>query len=547
MQNYRQIVVAAVLSVVIFVAWDYFFLRPQREAVQHPDGGVAQTVSPDAGAAAPVAVPATPVAVPAPAPPSAPEELAVLETADFKATFTSWGGALRDLELKGGKYRRVKDGRDDPVRLVTVVPGDPWPLSVVPSPELGGAADLASDTAARAPLRLVSHDARSVVFEGRVGGVGVKKRFALSERHFELDAEVSITGAERPGAVSLLVPSFMAPDAPKPGFFSGGEVYESVNPVCRAGGKTERYGQKEAVEAHPGTVAWLGLDQHYFASLVIPAAPGGECSFVRGRTPGAAWAVWRVPVAAGASAVAFKVFVGPKQLDLLHGYGRDLDSVIDYGAITNFFAVIARLLFWLMSWFEGLVHNWGVAIILLTLSVRVVLYPLTVKQMHSMQKMKELQPEIEKLKKKHGDDKEKLNLAVMQLYREKKVNPASGCLPIVIQMPIWFALYATLQTSVELYREPFLWILDLTRYDPYYILPLAMGATMFATQKLAPQPADSTQAKVLLYFMPGFFTFLMLRLPAGLALYILFNNLLSIAQQQYMMRKTASPGAPAKA
>lgn len=547
MQNYRQLVIAAVLSILIFVVWDYLFVRPQREAMQRADGGVAQMAPPDAGVPAPAPAPAPPAA-PAPAPPpaSAPEELTVLETGDFKATFTSWGGALRDLELKGRKYRRVKDGRDDPVRLVAVGQGDPWPLSLVPSPELGGSPDLASDPAASAPMRLASHDARSVVFEGRIGGVAVRKRFSLTERSFELDGEVSVSG-DRAGAVSLLVPSYMAPDAPKPGFFSGGEVFELVNPVCRAGGKTQRYGQKEAVERHPGTAAWVGLDQHYFASLMIPRQEEGECSFVKGRTAGAAWAVWRVPVAAGGNTIAFKVFAGPKQLDLLGRYGRDLDTVIDYGPITNFFGFIARLLFWLMRWFEGLVHNWGVAIMLLTLTVRAVLYPLTVKQMHSMQKMKELQPEIEKLKKQYADDREKLNLAVMQLYQQKKVNPASGCLPIIIQMPIWFALYATLQTSVELYREPFLWIQDLTRYDPYYILPVAMGATMFATQKLAPQPADSTQAKVLLYFMPGFFTFLMLRLPAGLALYILFNNLLSIAQQQYMMRKTATPATPAKA
>ncbi|HYQ81004.1 MAG TPA: membrane protein insertase YidC, partial [Anaeromyxobacteraceae bacterium] len=490
---------------------------------------------------------AAPAPAPAAPPPSAPEELAVLETADLKATFSTWGGSLKELELKGHKYRRVKDGHDDPVRLVAVADGDPWPLSLVPSSELGGGADLATDPAARTPMRLVSRDQRSVVFDGRVAGVGVRKRFVLADRPFEIDAEISIIGAERPGSVALLVPGFMPPDAPKPGFFSGGEVFESVTPVCRAGSKTERYGHKEAVERVPGTASWAGLDQHYFASLLIPREPAGECSFVRGQKAGSAWSVWRVPVPQGSSAVSFEVFAGPKQLDLLRSYGRDLDTVIDYGAVTNLFAFIARLLFWLMRWFHGLVHNWGVAIMLLTLTVRLALYPLTVKQLHSMQKMKELQPEIEKIKAKFGDDKEKMNQAVMQLYQEKKVNPASGCLPILIQMPIWFALYATLQTSVELYREPFLWIQDLTRYDPIYALPLAMGATMFATQKLAPQPADATQAKILLWFMPGFFTFLMLRLPAGLALYILFNNLLSILQQQYMMKKTAPPARPAKA
>ena len=137
-------------------------------------------------------------------------------------------------------------------------------------------------------------------------------------------------------------------------------------------------------------------------------------------------------------------------------------------------------------------------------------------------------------------------MAVMQLYQQHKVNPLGGCLPMLIQMPIWFALYATLQTSVELYHEPFLWLSDLTRYDPYYILPLAMGASSFLMQKLSPQPADNTQAKMMLYFFPIFFTFIMINVPAGLTLYIFVNNLLSIVQQQVMMKKQTALVAPAK-
>jgi YidC/Oxa1 family membrane protein insertase len=167
--------------------------------------------------------------------------------------------------------------------------------------------------------------------------------------------------------------------------------------------------------------------------------------------------------------------------------------------------------------------------------------------MQSMNEMRRLQPEIEKLKAKHGEDKEKLNQAVMQLYQQHKVNPLGGCLPMLIQMPIWFALYATLQTSVELYREPFLWLKDLTQFDPFYVLPLAMGASSFAMQRLSPQPADNAQAKMLLYFMPIFFTFIMLRLPSGLTLYILVNNVLSIAQQQWLMKRQQPAPAPAKA
>jgi YidC/Oxa1 family membrane protein insertase len=164
-----------------------------------------------------------------------------------------------------------------------------------------------------------------------------------------------------------------------------------------------------------------------------------------------------------------------------------------------------------------------------------------------MNEMRKLQPEIEKLKAKHGSDRDKLNLATMELYRQHKVNPLGGCLPMLLQLPIWFALYATLQTSVELYREPFLWMKDLTRHDPFFILPIAMGISSFVMQKLSPQPADNTQAKMMLYFMPGFFTILMLFVPGGLTLYIFVNNVLSIAQQQYMMkRQAAAAAAPSK-
>jgi YidC/Oxa1 family membrane protein insertase len=152
---------------------------------------------------------------------------------------------------------------------------------------------------------------------------------------------------------------------------------------------------------------------------------------------------------------------------------------------------------------------------------------------------------VEKIKAKHGQDKEKMNQAVMQLYQQHKVNPLGGCLPMLLQLPIWFALYATLQTSVELYREPFLWMKDLTRHDPYFILPIAMGASSFIMQKISPQPADNAQAKMMLYFMPVFFTILMLFVPGGLTLYIFVNNLLSIAQQQIMMKRQAA-AAPAK-
>jgi YidC/Oxa1 family membrane protein insertase len=195
-----------------------------------------------------------------------------------------------------------------------------------------------------------------------------------------------------------------------------------------------------------------------------------------------------------------------------------------------------------MRWIHSFTHSWGIAIILLTFLVKAVLFPLTYKSTQSMNAMKALQPEVEKLKEKYKNDREKLNVATMQLYQKHKVNPLGGCLPMLLQMPIWFALYAALQTSVELYREPFLWMKDLTIHDPYFILPVFLGISSFAMQKLSPQPADNAQAKMMLYFFPAFFTFIMIFVPGGLTLYIVVNNILTIAQQ----RAIGAQSAPAK-
>jgi YidC/Oxa1 family membrane protein insertase len=538
----KRIIVAALASVAILFLWNEF-LGPKKTPKGAPPPTGATAVAETKGPAAPAPAAAPPVVTPAP---STPEELVVLETPQFKATFSSWGGALKHFVLKEETYRRRGKGKgkatgevpDEPVDLVQVTGGEPLPLSLAPSVELGGTGEPGTDPLARAPMRISARDDQSVTFEGRVGAVDVRKTFRVGARPYEIDVEMGVGGGGKPGTVSVLYPAFLAPDAPSAGFFSGGEVFETVTVMCRAGDKTVRFDGKEAQQVLTGPPRFVGLDQHYFVSALMPESADGSCYFVRLPTSGATLVGLRLPVDQAMRA-KLTLFAGPKQVDLLRAYGRDLDTAIDYGPVTNFFAFFARILLWVMQRGYAVVHNWGAAIILLTVLVKVLLYPLTVKSMRSMQEMKKLQPEVEKLKAKFGDDKEKMNLAVMQLYQQHKVNPLGGCLPLLLQMPVWLALYATLQTSVELYRQPFLWIQDLTAYDPYYVLPLAMGASSFIMQRISPQPADNAQAKMLLYFMPIFFTFIMLKLPSGLTLYILVNNLLSIAQQQWLMKRQA--------
>jgi YidC/Oxa1 family membrane protein insertase len=538
----RRILLATVLSVGVLILWQVLF-PPARKPAAPPPAPPASTeaAKAPAGTAAPSAAPA----VPAP-PPDAPEERVTLRGKGFDATFSSHGGALASFVLEGEKFRRDENGKDVQVDLVRTTSGQPKPFAVVASPELGGAQDFSADPGARAPMRVVSRTAESVVFEGRVGNVLVKKAYRVTGKPFEISVDLEVTGAPARGTVALLFPGFTSPAASKGGMFSGPPL-DVVHPVCRGGDKTERFEltSDSAPEKVPGAVGWIGLDEGYFVSAAIPGEPLGTCVFAKGHEKGAGVAALVVPVEGADRKLSLLVYSGPKDLDALRGYGRGMDTAINYGAMARPFAFFARILLYVMRWFEDLVHNWGVAIILLTVLVKALLYPLTAKSVASMNEMRKLQPEIERLKAKFGSDREKLNMATMQLYQQHKVNPLGGCLPMLLQLPIWFALYATLQTSVELYREPFLWMKDLTRHDPYFILPIAMGASSFVMQKISPQPADNAQAKMMLYFMPGFFTLLMLFVPGGLTLYIFVNNLLSIAQQQLMMKRQAV-AAPAK-
>ncbi len=533
----RRIVIATVASVAILIIWQY--MQPKPPPAKPRPAEVAQSErAPAAAGTQPGAGPAVP-AVPAP-PPNAPEELVKLAGRGFDAVLTSHGGAVKSFVLQGEKFRHEVKGKAEQFDLVHVTKDQPYLLAVVASPELGGAQDLATDPAARAPMRIVSRDDRSVEFEGRIGNVNVRKTYRLTGKPFELGLDIVVTGAQGSGVVAVLFPGHTPPDAHKGGMLSGPPI-DVIRPVCRAGDKTERFdlGGDQGAEKFEQPVSWIGVDAGYFIAAALPKEPVGGCLLSRGPEKGSGLAALRVPVDAGTRTVSLIVYGGAKDLDTLRSYGRAFDTAIDYGAMARPFAFFARILLYVMRWFYNLIHNWGVAIILLTVLVKLLLFPLTAKSVRSMNEMRKLQPEIEKLKAKFGSDREKLNQATMQLYQQHKVNPLGGCLPMLLQMPIWFALYATLQTSVELYREPFLWMNDLTRHDPYFILPVAMGISSFAMQKISPQPADNAQAKMMLYFMPIFFSVLMLFVPGGLTLYIFVNNVLSIAQQQFMLKRQA--------
>jgi len=240
----------------------------------------------------------------------------------------------------------------------------------------------------------------------------------------------------------------------------------------------------------------------------------------------------------GEATLGASYYAGPKDQYRLKEIAEGLDLTVDYG----FLWWLAQPLFYLLTVIHGVAGNWGLAIIGLTIIVKSLLYPLSATSFRSMAKMRKLQPEMARLKERFGDDRQQFSQAMMELYKKEGANPLGGCLPILLQMPVFLALYWALMESVELRQAPFfLWIEDLSAMDPYFILPILMGISMFLTQKLQPEPPDPIQARVF-KLMPIMFTFFFLWFPSGLVLYWLMNNILSILQQTYVTRQIDKEG-----
>jgi YidC/Oxa1 family membrane protein insertase len=238
-----------------------------------------------------------------------------------------------------------------------------------------------------------------------------------------------------------------------------------------------------------------------------------------------------IPAGATATAAA-RLYTGPEEQDKLKAVGPGLDLVVDYGWLT----VIAAPLFWVLEMFHTWLGNWGLAIIALTVLIKLVFFPLSAASYKSMARMKQVTPRLMKLKETYGDDRVKLNQAMMELYKQEKINPLGGCLPIVVQIPVFIALYWVLLASVELRQAPFYgWIKDLSVPDPFYILPAIMMGSMIIQTKMSPTPPDPVQAKVMM-IMPFAFGVMFFFFPAGLVLYWVVNNILSIAQQWQITR-----------
>ena len=392
----------------------------------------------------------------------------------------------------------------------------------------------------------------SMVQESHTSRISKRLRFDADGWGADLTIQIeNRTLKPQPARLALSIHGRQAPDAPQPGFLTPGvRIWQAA---CHANGEMEHETHESLAKkevSHVGQVRWAGILDKYFllAAVPMPEKQNLRCALSAGNDGALTAAISyaeRMVAPGGTETYRLRLFLGPKVLEELdavavEGVDAALGDAVDYGWLRP----VCRPMIWLLKRLFGLAHNWGVAIILLTFVVKLLtIYP-TQKSMLSMRRMAQVGPEMQKLRDKYKDQKERLNQEVMALYKRHNINPLGGCLPMLLQMPIWIALYTTISESVELYRSGFGgWITDLAAPDRFYVMPIVLGGLTFLQTRLTPNPSQDPQAKMMGYMMPVMFLMFSLFVPSGLTLYWFVNTLLSIAHQLYMNRAHPLPAA----
>ena len=482
------------------------------------------------------------VAPAATAPSVAERDVVSVRTDVVNAEIDLAGGNLHRLELL--HYPVSVDRPDLPFRLL----GDIEPDVFVAQSGLLSAADApnhrARFRAARREYALGAADELEVRLDWESDGpIAVTKVYTFRRDSYLIDVSYEVrNNAATPWAGRLYGQFLRAEVPPEGGLFrtytyTGGVISGPEKPYE----KIEFSDMEKNLLERETAGGWVAMIQHYFAGAWVPdqsatnrfysLEPDGVRYVLGLMTPG-------VRVQPGDSSVLrIGLYVGPKVQARMEAAAPNLKRAVDYGWLW----LIAQPLFWLLDWIHGIVGNWGWSIIILTLLVKLAFFHLSAASYKSMARMRKVQPRITAIRDRYGGDKQQMNQKMMELYREEKINPLGGCLPIVVQIPVFIALYWVLLESVELRQASFVfWLQDLSVYDPFFVLPLMMGATMFVQQKLNPAPPDPLQARIMMA-LPFVFTFLFLFFPSGLVLYWFINNLLSIAQQWIITRKIVGP------
>jgi len=571
----RNLILAIALSVVVLMAWQAMLPPPVQQMPNQPQQQTAPgKAGKTAGPVTPAGQPTT--GAPAPVKPTAVviqhRTLARLQNPDIHGIeLSNVDGQIQNWTLYEEQYK-VRSGAENvapkPFTFIDRKSGKMEnSVFLPPTIELS-----LSGAVAKGDYQLVNQGkgggTATLQWTDPVSKVVVQKKYILNSDGYTVDMEMVLTNPTVQPVNFGLRAEFSA-------LQNNSQAQASMfmppiylfNAVCmrheefsRLGGQdiNEHIKDNEAhLNRHDDNIRWGGIDNRYFmTALMVGAKQIKSCAAAAALagSPGVPPGFTRIDnilelqpgsLAAGKSITRkFSLYGGPKKLSDLSAQQPPLAEAIDFGM----FSVICVPMLWLMRFFFEYLPNWGVAIILLTLLVKLITLPLTIKQYRSMAAMKKIQPKMKALQAKYKEDKVRMQQEMMKLYRDNKVNPLSGCLPMVMMMPIYFALYRTIYSAVELYQANFAgWIHDLSQQDPYYITPVLLGALMIIQMQLNPSAGDQMQQKILMWVMPIMFTGMMLFLPSGLVLYILVNTVLGIVQQWYMYRQAGMMPAKASA
>jgi YidC/Oxa1 family membrane protein insertase len=554
----RNAILATALVILILVGYQWYLSRlepPPQEPARPATTAPAQPVAPPA-AHAPAAAPAKASPKPKGYVPTAQSALPardiVVETPLMQVTLSTAGARVTSWQLK-----RYHAGNGAPVDLVAAKDSaaSPGPLSAWADDEQAQAIYRAD----RQRLDLTGRGESGAVTFTQVSAPGIEIQKKLTFRADRYEVSVDLTVRNLSGGEVSAEPRL----AWGPGLRNSLDKKHSTlqAPTLWLDGKRihEDVAKMNGEKIEPGNPSWAALQDTYFAAALIPGEKGLQ-AFVR---KGAAdqplvglVAAKQVLPPGGRMDVKALVFAGPKDLDVLKEMGHDLDQLVDLGMFDRIYLVTAAL--WLLKFLYRFTGNYGIAIILVTVLQKIAFHPLTVKSLKSMKAMQEIQPKVQAIQERYKNNPQKKQEETMALYRKHGVNPMGGCLPMLVQIPIFLALYNALSSSVEMWQARFLWIPDLTQPDslftvtlwgghayPFNLLALLMGVSMWVQQKMSPPAGDPRQAQMMLWMMPIVFTFMFWGFPSGLVLYWLVNNILQIGQQWLITRSSARP-APAE-
>jgi YidC/Oxa1 family membrane protein insertase len=582
--DFQRTVLWVFFGMSLFLLWDRWLVHtgkpslfgttPTPPAVTAPAEGSRPATPPAAADAAPGAVPtapapsatgpaAAPAAVPAQGPAAATATKAppvVIQTDLLKVSIDPEGAVLSRAELlkqnvapdwtASGLLGLVTGKKHDADQHTVLLEVSPSRVYVAQSGVVGGnfPNHRTPFTRVEGPRELAAgQDSLPVRFVSEGGGVRVTKTYTFHRGRYDIDVAHTVENiGDAPVTPSVYLQILRDGNKPE------GEsslYYTYTGPVVYTEQEKFKKIEFSAIEKNKPELpkqadnGWIGMIQHYFVTAWVPEK--GERQFYGRAVDKNLYSIGTLlplgTVAPGATASErATLYIGPQDQNVLAKIAPGLDLVVDYGWLT----FLAKPIYWLLEFLHRIVGNWGWAIVLLTVLIKAAFYPLSAASYKSMAKMKEVTPRLTKLREQYGDDKQKLNTAMMELYKSEKINPLGGCLPILVQIPVFISLYWVLLASVEMRNAPWiLWVQDLATPDAWFILPALMMATMWIQYKLNPTPPDPVQAKVMM-FMPLIFGVMFFFFPAGLVLYWLTNNVLSIAQQWYVTKQIAKAKKP---